>query len=77
MRIPVSFYSLKTQALVDTGASVRFLAHRLLINVPYGEVKEINTSNNSTRLFRTVSGELVKPRGCYELNIKLARRHSF
>ena len=73
----MSFSGLKTQALVDTGASASFLAHRLLINVPYGEVKEINTANNSTQLFRTVSGELVKPRGCYELNIKLARRHSF
>jgi hypothetical protein len=77
MRIPVSFSGLRTQGLVDTGASASFLAHRLLINVPYGKVKEINTANNSTQLFRTVSGELVKPRECYELNIKLARRHSF
>ena len=77
MRVPVSFSSLKTQALIDTGAAASFLAHRLLIKIPHGEIREIYNVNNNTQLFRTVSGELIKPQGCYELSIKLARRHSF
>jgi hypothetical protein len=77
MRIPVHFSSLKTQALVDTGAAASFLAHRLLICIPYNEIKELHVSDPYMQLFRTVSGEVVQPIGRYELNIKLARRHTF
>jgi hypothetical protein len=37
MRIPVQFNTLKTQALIDTGAAASFLAHRLLIRIPYND----------------------------------------
>jgi hypothetical protein len=39
MRIPVQFSSLKTQALVDTGAAASFLAHRLLICIRIMKLK--------------------------------------
>ena len=61
MRVPVSFSSLKRQAIVATGAAASFFAHRLLIKIPHGEIREIYNVNNNTQLFRTVSGELVKP----------------
>jgi hypothetical protein len=77
MRIPVTFNNLKTQALVDTGAAASFLAHRLLVCISYNYVKEVQVSDPNTQLFRTVSGELVKSIGRYELCIKLARRHTF
>jgi hypothetical protein len=77
MRIPVQFNTLKTQALIDTGAAASFLAHRLLIRIPYNDIKEIQVSDPHMQLFRTVSGEIVKPIGRYELNVRLARRHPF
>jgi len=77
MRIPVTFGSLKTQALVDTGAAASFLAHRLLVHIPYNDIKELQDYDHNIQLFRTVSGEVVKPLGRYELNIRLARRHPF
>jgi hypothetical protein len=40
MRIPVSFSNLKTHALIDTGAAASFLAHRLLIDIPYKTKKK-------------------------------------
>ncbi len=78
MRIPVTFSSLKTQALIDTGAAASFLAHRLLVRIPYSEIKELQVSDPNIQLFRTVSGEVVKSIGRYELeSVKLARRHTF
>jgi hypothetical protein len=77
MRIPVTFSNLKTQALIDTGAAASFLAHRLLVRIPYKDIKELEVSDPNVQLFRTVSGELVKPIGRYELSIRLARRHPF
>ena len=77
MRIPVTFSNLKTQALIDTGAAASFLAHRLLICIPYTDIKELQVSDPNVQLFRTVSGEVVKPIGKYELSIRLARRHPF
>jgi len=56
MRIPVTFSNLKTQALIDTGDAASFLAHRLLICIPYSDVKELQVYDPETQLFRTVSG---------------------
>ena len=75
MRIPVTFSNFKTHALVDTGAAASFLAHRLLIRIPYNDVTELQSCNRNVQFFRTVSGEVVKPIGIYQLNIILARRH--
>ncbi len=71
------FSTLNTQALIDTGAAASFLAHRLLIRIPYNEIKELHVSDPYMQLFRTVSGEVVQPIGRYELNVRLARRHTF
>jgi hypothetical protein len=54
-----------------------FLAHRLLIDIPYKDIKEITGPNRIEQLFKTASGELVRPIGRYELHMKLARRHPF
>jgi|LakMenE01Jun11ns_1017448.scaffolds.fasta_scaffold9714295_2 predicted aspartyl protease len=77
MRIPVSFSNLKTHALIDTGAAASFLAHRLLIDIPYKDIEEITGPNRIEQLFKTASGELVRPIGRYKLHMKLARRHPF
>ena len=74
MRIPVSFSNLKTHALIDTGAAASFLAHRLLIDIPYKDIEEITGPNRIEQLFKTASGELVRPIGRYELHMKLARK---
>ena len=76
MRIPVSFSNLKTHALIDRAAA-SFLAHRLLIDIPYKDIKEITGPNRIEQLFKTASGELVKHIGRYELHMKQARRHPF
>ena len=77
MRIPVSFSNLKAQALVDTGAAASFLAHRLFKKIPYGKIKIIEESQSNMQLFKTVSGELVKPLGRFEIRINLAKKHPF
>ena len=77
MQIPVSFSILKTYALIDTRAAASFLAHRLLIDIPCKDTKEITGLNKIEQLFKTASGELVRPIGRYELHMKLARRHPF
>jgi hypothetical protein len=78
MRIPVTFSNLKTQALIDTSAAASFLAHRLLICIPYSnDIKELKFSDPNVQLFRTVSVVVVKPIGRYKLSIRLARRHPF
>ena len=66
MRIPVSFSNLKTHALIDTGAAASFLAHRLLIDIPYKDIEEITGPNRIEQLFKTASGELVRPIGRYD-----------
>ena len=45
MRIPVAFSNLKTQALIDTSAAASFLEHRLLICIPYNDIKELQVKN--------------------------------
>jgi hypothetical protein len=65
MRIPVTFSNLKTQALIDTSAAASFLAHRLLICIPYNDIKELKFSDPNVQLFRTVSVVVVKPIGRY------------
>ena len=77
MRKPVTFSNLKTQALIDTSAAASFLAHRLLICIPYNDIKELQVSDPNVQLFRTVSVVVIKPIGKYELSIRLARRHPF
>ncbi len=52
MRIPVSFMNLKTHALIDTVAAAIFLAHRLLIDIPYKYIKEITGPNKIEQLFK-------------------------
>ena len=69
MRIPISFSNLKTHALIDTGAAASFLAHRLLIEIPYKDIREVTGPNKIEQLFKTASGELVRPIGRYELHI--------
>jgi hypothetical protein len=41
------------------------------------DIKELQVSDPHMQLFRTVSGEKVKPIGRYEINVRLARRHPF
>jgi hypothetical protein len=77
MRIPISFSNLKTHALIDTGAAASFLAHILRIDKPYKDIREITGPNKIEQLFKTASGELVRPIGRYELHMKLARKHPF
>ena len=77
MRIPVSFANVKTQALVDTGAAASFLAHRLLDKIPFKEITSVEQNQANLQYFKTVSGEIVKPTGRFELQIKLAKDHPF
>ena len=37
LRIPVSFYSVKCQALIDTGAAASFICLSLLRKLPYNK----------------------------------------
>lgn len=66
MGIPVRFSNLKTHALIDTGAAASFLAHRLLIDIPYKDIREITRPKKIEQLFKTASGELVRPIGRYD-----------
>ena len=77
MRIPINFINVQTQALIDTGAAASFLAHRLLIQIPFKNITVIEQDSNTLQYFKTVSGEIVKPIGRFELRIKLAKDHPF
>ena len=65
LRIPVSFYSVKCQALVDTGAAASFICLSLLRKLPYNKLVEVN-NNCLNPMFRTAVGDVIKVRGTYQ-----------
>ena len=76
LRIPVSFYSVKCQALVDTGAAASFICLSLLRKLPYNKLVEVN-NNCLNPMFRTAVGDVIKVRGTYQLSITLSDKHDF
>ena len=76
IRIPVSFFSVKCQALIDTGAAASFICLSLLRKLPYDKLVEIN-DNCLNPMFRTAVGDLIKIKGTYQLTITLSDNHEF
>ena len=76
IRIPVSFFSVKCQALIDTGAAASFICLSLLRKLPYDKLVEIN-GNCLNPMFRTAVGDLIKIKGTYQLTITLSDNHEF
>ena len=70
MRIPISFYNVRAQALVDTGAAASFISLSLLKKLPFEKLK--NKENELWKpTFRTVAGDKIKIKGVYEIDITL------
>ena len=71
MRIPISFYNVRAQALVDTGAAASFISLSLLKKLPFEKLK--NKENELWKpTFRTVAGDKIKIKGVYEIDITLS-----
>jgi hypothetical protein len=76
IRIPVSFYSVKTQALVDTGAAASFICLSILRKLPYNDLIEVKDYLLKP-MFRTAAGDVIKVRGIYRLTIILSNNKNF
>ncbi len=75
MRIPISIFSINSQALVDTGAAASFVSLELLTKLP--NEKLIEDGVIPSLIFKTVSGEIIKSKGMYELSIEILGQHVF
>ena len=76
IRIPVKFYSISSQALVDTGAAASFICLSLLRKLPYKKVEEVK-DHNLKPMFRTAVGDIIKIKGIYKITITLSNNHEF
>ncbi len=75
IRIPITFYNIKAQALIDTGAAASFISLSLLKKLPLEKLVEKNRNNKP--IFKTVSGDVIKVKGIYEIEIKLSNEHDY
>ena len=76
MRIPITFYTVKTQALIDTGAAASFICLSLLKQLPYEKLVDKENKFNKP-VFRTVAGNVIKIKGVYEVDLQLSNKHDF
>ena len=76
MRIPISFYNIKAQALVDTGAAASFISLSLLKKLSFEKL--VDKKNEFWKpIFRTVVGDKIKIKGLYEIDITLLDEDHF
>ena len=75
IRIPISFYLVQTQALIDTGAAASLISLDLVTQLPCKKLVELDSQVLPS--FKTVSGEIVKAKGTYHIKITLSNKDSF
>ena len=75
IRIPLAFANLKTQALIDTGAAASFISMQILKKIPVEYMIDKSLTNNTRPIFKTVSGDVVRAKGFYEVKLKFDNEH--